>query len=256
MKASHRRKIGASFLVIPDGQVKPGVPLSHWSAIGNYIVDRQVDRVINLGDFADLPSLSSYSVGKLEAEGQRYTDDVRSVKEAMGMLMSPLHKHNRGRRKKYTPGLDMCLGNHDDRADRVGKDFPHLLGAISSRDLGYAEAGWDVHPFLKVITRNAVQFSHYFQSGPLGRPVSSAAAMLRTRQASCVQGHVQICDVAIHPRTGYTAVMAGTCYQHDEGFLGYQLNSCRRQVIVLHEVCEGRFDLMMVSLAFLLAKYS
>lgn len=66
-------------LVIPDCQVKPGVPLDHMSWIGKLIVDKKPDVIVNIGDFADIPSLSSYDVGKKSFEGRRYVDDLEWV---------------------------------------------------------------------------------------------------------------------------------------------------------------------------------
>ena len=51
-------------LVIGDTQVKPGISLSYLTWIGKYIVDKQPDVIVMIGDFADMPSLSSYDVGK------------------------------------------------------------------------------------------------------------------------------------------------------------------------------------------------
>jgi hypothetical protein len=44
--------------VIPDCQVKPGVPIDHIGWIGEYLVERKPSTVICLGDFADMESLS------------------------------------------------------------------------------------------------------------------------------------------------------------------------------------------------------
>ena len=57
-------------LIIPDCQVKDGVPLEYLEWIGHYIVEKKPDVIINIGDFADMPSLSSYDVGKKSFEGR------------------------------------------------------------------------------------------------------------------------------------------------------------------------------------------
>jgi hypothetical protein len=49
--------------------------------------------------------------------------------------------------------------------------------------------------------------------------------------------------------------MAGCFYQHDEDYLGHQGNVVRRQVFMLHEVNDGMFDIMQVSLEFLKRRY-
>jgi len=80
--------------------------------------------------------------------------------------------------------------------------------------------------------------------------------MLRERQRSCTQGHVQYTDMAIHRKTQNIGLFAGLCYLHDEDYLGPQGNSNRRQIIVKHEVENGRYDPMFVSLRFLEKNYS
>ena len=69
-------------------------------------------------------------------------------------------------------------------------------------------------------------------------------------------GHVQRMDVSYHPQTQQIGLMCGTCYLHDEDYLGPQGNSAPLQIIMKHEVEEGRYDLMAVSLNFLRKRYS
>lgn len=45
--------------VLPDAQIRHGDNTDFLRAIGNYVVRKQPDVIINLGDFADMPSLSS-----------------------------------------------------------------------------------------------------------------------------------------------------------------------------------------------------
>ncbi len=237
-------------LVIPDCQVKPGVPIDHLSWIGNYAAEKQPDSIINLGDFADMPSLSRYDIGKASAEGKRYADDIAIAKEANQLLLGPIKAVN-----GYKPDLEFVEGNHEHRIDLEAENNPKWKGFLSSQDLGYAESGWRVTPFLDVRTINRIQYSHYFVSGVMGRPVSSAQAMLKVRQSSCVMGHVQKIDIAIHSNTQYIALMAGICYQHDESYLP-QSNNTKRGIWMLHEVRNGTFDPMFVSLGFLKRRYS
>jgi hypothetical protein len=62
-------------------------------------------------------------------------------------------------------------------------------------------------------------------------------------------------DVAYHPQTQQIGLMCGTCYLHDEDYLGPQGNNAPRQIILKHEVENGRYDLMAVSLRFLQKRY-
>lgn len=240
-----------SHCVIPDVQAKPGVPLDHLKWAGQYIAEKRPDVIVCIGDFADMPSLSSYDKGKRSAENKRYKHDIEAAHKAMELLMTPIVSE-----KDYNPRLVMTLGNHEERIVRVGNDNPELHESLSLRDLGYEAWGWEVYPFLKVVEVDGVEYSHYFTTGVMGRAANSAAVMLRERQKSCTMGHSQYYDLATHKKTQQRAVMAGTFYQHDEDYLGPQGNDYRRHILFKHEVCNGRYDLMEVSLEYLRRRYA
>ena len=230
--------------------------------VGRYIVDKKPDVIVCLGDFADMESLSSYDKGKKSFEGRRYKNDIEVSIEAMTRLLAPLNAYNEHKaklkEKQYKPRLVLTLGNHEDRIRRAAEDDAQWDGLISVKDLKYEEFGWEVYPFLEVVTIDGVSYSHYFTSGPLGRPVTTARALVKAKHCSAVMGHVQLVDVYMDTRADgkpITGLFAGTCYQHDEVYLGPQQNHCRRQVVMLHEVDDGAFDLMLVSLSYLRRKY-
>jgi hypothetical protein len=243
-------------MVIPDCQVKPGVDISHLTWIGNYIVEKQPDVIINIGDFSDMPSLNSYAVGKAESEGTRYSEDIKFTKHAMDKLLGPLRKYNSGRKVKYNPELHLTTGNHEFRIKREAENNPKLIGTISLDDLGYKQAGWQVHDFLKIVKVDQISYCHYFVSGSMGRPVSSAAALLRSRQCSATMGHVQRIDLSVHPQTQNIGLFSGICYLHDETYLTPQGNDTKRGIWMKHEVRDGTYDPMFCSLNFLKVNYS
>src|SRR3972149_11701156 len=94
-------------LVIPDCQVKPGVPLDHLEWLGKYIVAKKPDVIINIGDFADMESLSSYDVGKKAFEGRRYKNDIDIARIGMEKLLGPIKSFNalavKNHHQQYTP---------------------------------------------------------------------------------------------------------------------------------------------------------
>ena len=77
-------------MVIPDCQIKPGHSVQYLKWIGQYIVDKQPDVIVCIGDFADMPSLSSYDTGKKAFEGRTYKADIKAVHKAMDALTAPL----------------------------------------------------------------------------------------------------------------------------------------------------------------------
>jgi hypothetical protein len=250
--------------VLPDCQVRPGDDFGYLRAIGNYIVKKQPEVVVNLGDFADMPSLSSYDVGKKSFEGRRYKADVEAAHEAMNALLGPLREFNakakKNKEKLYKPRLVMLLGNHEHRINRAVNDDPKLEGVLSTHDLGYKKAGWEVHPFLEVVVIDGVAYSHYFTTGAMGRPASSAQAQLNKKHQSCIAGHQQGLQIATSYRADgvrLTSIIAGSCYEHNEDYLGPQGNNHFRGLLVLNDVLPtGEYDLMPVSLKYIKANYA
>ncbi len=72
--------------IIPDCQVKDGVDLSYLTWVGKYLAEKKPDVIVQIGDFADMPSLSSYDVGRKCFEGRRYKTDIDVTNKAMEML--------------------------------------------------------------------------------------------------------------------------------------------------------------------------
>jgi hypothetical protein len=235
-------------IVIPDVQARPGVPLYHLDWISNYIAHKRPDTVVCIGDFADMPSLSGYDIGRASAEGKRYGEDMDCSHEAMARLTRFRLEHD--------PRMVLTLGNHEHRITREAEAQPKFADVLSVDDLQYETFGWEVIPFLQVKRIDRVEYSHYFVSGAMGRPVSSAAALLRQRQCSAVMGHVQRIDMAVHPNTQFVALFSGICYLHDEPYLTPQGQETKRGIWVLNEVRDGTFDPMFVSLGFLQRRYS
>jgi hypothetical protein len=247
----NRERLGRMHIVIPDVQAKPGVRLDHLSWVGNYIAEKRPDAVICIGDFADLPALSKYDVGTIRGENQRLKRDLQTARQAMDLLMDPI-KAAEG----YKPELHLTMGNHEERLDRFANEHPYLEEVVGTHMLKYSDWGWKVHPFLTPVMVDGVKYCHYFVSGAMGKAVSSAPALLRLQKHSCIMGHNQKTDVAFHPVTHQWAIFCGVCNLHDEHYLGAQGNDVRRQILVLHEVEDGRFDPMFVSLRFLEKSYS
>lgn len=249
--------------IIPDVQAKPGIDFTYLNNIGKYIVDKKPDVLVCIGDFADMPSLSSYDKGKKAFEGRRYLADIQASHEAMEALMEPLNTFNRkakaNGKKQYHPQRILTLGNHEERINRAVNLQPELEGVLDISHLNYSKYGWDVYPFLEVAYADGVAYSHYFTSGVLGRPVTSSRALLTKKHQSCVMGHTQQMNVATDYRadgTPITAIMAGTCYEHDESYLGPQGNAYFRGIHFLYEVENGSFFHHPISLHYLNKKYA
>lgn len=249
-------------LVIPDCQVKPGHSTDYLRSIGKFIVDKKPDVIVQIGDFADMESLSSYDVGKKSFEGRRYLADIDAANAAMRALLNPIDEYNAKQRKNgkrlYNPRKVLTLGNHEERINRAVNDDAKLEGVLSIDHLDYGRMGWEVSPFLGVVVISGVAFSHYFVTGVAGRAASTAAAQLRKTNMSSIAGHQQGRQAAYASRadgTRITSIIAGSCYEHDEEYLGPQGNKHWRGVVMLHEVNDGAFDEMFCSLRWLKERY-
>jgi Calcineurin-like phosphoesterase len=256
--------LSKKILVIPDTQCKPGVDLSYMNAIGHYIVDKQPDVVVHIGDFADMESLSSYDKGKKSFEGRRLKADIEASNEAMAQLMAPLNTYNeaqkRAKKKLYTPRLVLTMGNHEERLDRLANDMPELDGFVGTDLLNFDKWGWEVHPYLQPVVIEGVAFVHYLANPFSGRPYGgSAMSQLKTVGQSFVVGHKQTLDIAMRPvlnGDSQIGIIAGACYPFDEAYKGAQGNHHFRGVVMLHEVENGSALPMIVSLKYLMGRYN
>jgi hypothetical protein len=250
--------------VLPDAQIKPGIDFSYLELIGRYVAEKKPDVIVCIGDFADMESLSSYDVGKKSFEGRCYKSDIASVKAAMNLFLTPIKDEiyrlsppsPRGE-PSWNPKFIMTLGNHEERIMRAVEYDRKLDGTIGIEDLGYDD-DWDVYPFLEPVQIAGVTFCHYLTSGVMGRPITTAGALLSKKHGSVVVGHQQGRQVAYGSRADGSqicAIIAGSCYFHNENYLGIQGNKHWRGCIMLHQVVDGVFDEMFVSLQYLVNRY-
>jgi hypothetical protein len=247
-------------LVLFDVQAKPSVDFSYLRAIGNYILAKKPDVIVNIGDFADMESLSSYDKGLKSFEGRSYQKDIWAAREAMDALLTPLYEYNKEMKKQkqklYKPRMVLTLGNHENRINKAINEDRKLDGLISTDDLPYQD--WEVYKFLEVVLIEGIAFSHYFTSGAMGRPVGTASALLNKKHMSCIAGHQQGRQIAFARRADgkdMTAIICGSSYEHDEDYLGVQGNQHWRGLYLLHNVSDGAFDECAVPISYIKEHY-
>lgn len=264
---------GATHIVIPDTQAKPGAPTAHLDWIGRYIVEhfagRPSVRIIHLGDHWDMPSLSSYDKGKLAMEGRRVKADIEAGNDALDILDAPLNAYNARRRRnkerQWLPEKHMLNGNHEDRIARAVQDDAQLDGFLSLdivNDKARAN-GWTVHNFLDPLFLDGIGYAHYWANPMSGRPFGGfVQTRLKTIGHSFTMGHQQTFDYAVRYVRGLDGdvksqhgLVVGACYLHDEDYKGYQGNAHWRGIVICHEVRDGSYSLMQVTLDYLCRRY-
>jgi hypothetical protein len=247
--------------VISDCQVKGGVDLSYLSAIGNYIASKKPDVIVNIGDFYDFPSLSSYDKGKLSFEGRRLKDDIDTGNAAMDLLLAPIKKEQErlrvNKKKRWCPRMIFTIGNHCERLKRVAKDSPEMEGFVGYHLLNLND--WEVHDFLKPVEVNGIWFTHYLQNPHTGRPLGGTSLnQLKTVGQSFVCGHKQVLDVAIRPVLSgglQIGIICGAAYLHNEDYLGHTGNNHFRGITMLHNVKDGFGNPSFVDTQYLVDNY-
>lgn len=245
-------------IVIPDTQVRPGVRTDHLEWAGKYIVEKRPDVVVHLGDHWDMPSLSSYDKGKASAEGRRVARDIEAGNAGLAKLSAPI-RAARG----YSPRLVILRGNHEQRIERYVDDHAELGGAVGYHMFNDVELGWEPVPFLEPIQFGGIAFAHYFPRGSDGnvgqtkRGAPSARAQLLREMQSCVAGHRQGLDLAVHTNGKRTlrSIIAGSFYQHSEGYLSPQGNHHWQGILMLCDVKDGNYNLVEVGLDYLRRRF-
>jgi len=250
-------------LLIPDTQVKEGVPLHHLEALGNYIVEKRPDVIVHIGDHWDMPSLSSYDRGKKAMEGRRVIKDIDAGIRAMEILLAPLRRlqarQKKNKKRIYSPRMEFCIGNHEERIARHLESNPELDGSFGYENLCLADFGWNVNPFLSPVLIDGISYAHYFYNPLSGRPYGGAINnKLNKVKSSFTMGHVQGLEIATETtNTGNKiwGLVAGSFYLHDETYKGPQGNDHWRGVVMKHNVNNGDYSPCIVDIHYLLDKY-
>lgn len=242
-------------LIIPDAQIKPGAPTDHLKWIGQAIQDYNPDVCVNLGDWFDFESLSSWSSpGSLDLEGLRYQDDLDAGNDGFEKLHAAMGNW-KGRKI-------LLRGNHCHRLTRAIESSPKWAGAIGFHQFVDRKLGWEVVDYVHgspgAIVVDGITYAHYFANPNTGKPISGTIAnRLSKIGTTFVQGHVQgLQQGSVQYATGQMrhGIVAGSCYLHDEPYKG-MANSHWRGIVVLNEVRDGTFCEMPLTLDYLCRKY-
>lgn len=239
--------------IIPDTQVKDGVPLDHFYWLAEAINDYKPDRIIHLGDHWDCHSISSYAAKK-QQEGERLVNDIVAGNHALNVL-----KNNVTWQPKT---MHILRGNHENRIERFVNDNPVMDGLVGYHLFNDEQLGWKVVDYKngnpQAIELDGVYYAHFFSNPNTGRPIGGGANYkLAAIGSPFVQGHVQGYDIGTKQyATGRVVrgIVAGSCYLHDEPYKG-MANDHWRGAVVLNEVQRGNFSEMPLTLDYLCKRY-
>lgn len=267
MPATVRRNriLGPKHLVIPDLQVAPGTPTEHIEWAARYAAEKEPNVIVQLGDWGDMPSLSEWDGdGTLAAEGLSIEEDVKAVRDSVGLFERELRKHSR---RSYRPHKHIVFGNHDGaRVTRYLNANPRERGRLSTKHYGFEGHGWQTHKFLQPTLIHGICYAHYFTVNAQGRETNnkhgqpSAVAQARRMMRTCTAGHRQGLDQAIvhTPTHSIRGLIAGSFYRHDMGYVSSQGQNVWQGIIMCHDidVRTGFYSIMEVDLRFLERRFS
>jgi hypothetical protein len=259
--------MGVDVLIVPDTQGHRKRSTKHLEQAGRLVAEKRPQRVMMLGDFGDMPSLSFWDRGKKRSFGFTVQNDIDHMGHMLEVFMKPF-KDIRG----YKPDLHMLEGNHDGceecegtRMYRFIQDNHQLSGTYDPMET-FRENGWRVHHFQHLVVLDGVYYSHLFPKASTGNVTargqgfgaSNARLQANANMVSCTAGHKPGLDWSIRPATGRIihTLIAGSFYHHDEHYKGPQGNDYWRGLFYKKGVRNGEYDHETFSMRRLRREYA
>lgn len=250
-------------VVIPDTQVKPGVDTAHIKWAADAIVHYKPDYVVVIGDWWDMPSLSTHDKpGSIETVGANVQADIDAGNVAFELLVGPMQKEIKRRidnhKKTWRPKCHFLFGNHEHRLTRAVYTEPKWDGLLTLDSM--RTPGFERHEFLKIVHIEGIRFCHYFPNPLSGRPIGGTITnRLAHIGGSFVQGHQQGFQYGTkqYPDKVCHGMVCGRFYSHHERYRPTDVQNAEwNGIVVFNETRNnGDYDLMTLSYGYLQRKY-
>ncbi len=237
----------------PDAHCDPGHDTRPITAIARWFADEGVDIVVNIGDFNDMHSLSSYDKGRSGMEGARIQADLSYSAQCLDLFEEGLQGHD--------PYRIMTLGNHEYRLNRLESDDPQMQGAFGDDPFSYNEYGYEVYDYLDIVKINGVAFSHAFiNPTSLMGSIQGGSADIRMKNVGFphVAGHQH--GPLIHGQrmlgdgTPLSTLILGCAHTENHSYWG-KGKDVYRGAAVLRNVRKGSYDPDIRYLGNIMRKY-
>ena len=249
-------------IVFSCGHAKPEVSNERFSLLSKLIYDIKPDKVIDLGDGADMSSLNSYDTKKPEMiVSQNYEQDIESYNDSQERL-----RHEFTKAKKRKPEWVGFEGNHEQRIKTAISFDPRLHGiryGISFSHLNTSKWFDQYHeyehgaPAIKTIC--GIDYAHFVGAGNYGRAISGthhAYGLIQKRYRSCTVGHSHKRSVHFKDETNAIGLVAGCFKGSPEGWAGQSNGEWWSGVVIKRNVSgDGMYEPQFVSLKTLEKEY-
>lgn len=253
--------MSSTYLVVPDQHAVSYHPQTRADWLAALTIDLRPDVVINLGDAADMESLSSYDKGKRSFHGKSYKKDLDAHLEFQERWWEPVK-----RTKKKMPYTVILEGNHENRVERALDLSPEMQGVIGFDDFQFNKYYDEVIRYdgglPGIYQKDGILFAHFFPTGISGRPLGGerpAHMLLAKNNMSSICGHSHTLDYATRRTVGDKTLNAivGGCFQDfTNPWAGPVGRFWQSGVVILRNVENGEFDFQWVSLQSLRKMYS
>jgi hypothetical protein len=250
-------------LVIPDPHAHPDFSNDRADWLGQLIKDVKPDVVINLGDAADLSSLSSFDKGKASFHGRNYSSDIVSHLDFQERMWYPSRKT-----KKKQPRRIVLEGNHEHRIKRAIELSPELEGerfGVSFKDLDFDSYYQEVVEYdgqtPGIISVDGVSYAHFFISGVMGRPIGGehhAHSLIAKNHISSTCGHSHLVDWSVRTNPLGKKIMgcvAGVYQDYRSPWAGNVNNLWWSGVVLKRQVEDGVYAPQFISMDQLRREY-
>lgn len=232
--------------------------------LGELLYDIKPDYVVDLGDTADMCSLSSHDTryptkmvsADYEADIEAYLDFQDKVR----------HKFKAMKRKR--PAFYGFEGNHENRIKKALAHDPRMEGTkygISFKHLEQDRYYDEYHEYTNsgpaIFDYDGVSYAHYISSGNYGTAMSGehhAYNLIKKRHSSVTVGHSHKRNIYFkddaHPSTSI-GLVAGCFKGREEDWAGQANNEWWKGVVIKRNLEGGSYSPQFVSLEELEKEY-
>lgn len=232
--------------------------------LSNLIYDVRPDYVVDLGDTADMQSLSSHDTRKPEVlTVANYEKDIDSYLDFQERV-----RHKVKKNKVKRPAYFGHEGNHENRIKKALTYDPRLGGGRYGISFDHLETNrWydEYHEYRysapSISCYDGVSYAHYIASGNYGTAMSGehhAYSLIKKRHCSTTVGHSHKRSVFFkddanpYPSIG---LVAGCFKGREEEWAGQANAEWWKGVVIKRNIENGWYDPEFVSLARLEAEY-
>jgi len=256
--------MSTTHLVIGDPHAHPDFSNDRADWLGKLILDLKPDVVVNMGDTADLASMSSYDKGKASFHGRNYQKDIDAHLDFQDRMWHPIRKA-----KKKMPRRVVLEGNHENRIKKAIQYSPELEGdrfGVSFKNLALDDYYDTVVEYDAstpgVVNVDGIDYCHYAVSGVSGRALSSihhAYDLTVKRHTSTTVGHSHLFDYHVNRDSSgrvRMGLVAGVYQDYRSPWAGDINSFWTAGVAICRNVDNGIYDFQWASIETMKREYS